>query len=139
MVENGRCVSFDYTLTIDGKVADSSKGRDPLQYTHGKGEIISGLSKQLEGMTAGDEKTVTVAPEDAYGLVDPNAFKEIERSCLPAHLTPQAGMLLQMKTSDGHAFPVKIAEVRKDGIVIDFNHPLAGKTLNFVIKVISVE
>lgn len=139
VIENGRVVEFDYTLTVDGEIVDTSKGRQPLKYNHGKGEIIIGLARQMEGLKAGDEKTIVVAPEEAYGIADKNAFKEIERSALPANIKPEVGMVLQTKTSDGRVFPARIAELKEKTVLMDFNHPLAGKTLNFQVKVISIK
>jgi len=138
-IKNGSKVSFDYTLTVDGKIMDSSQGRGPLQYVQGQGTIIPGLAKQLEGMKSGEEKAITVSPEEAYGAVDQNAFREVPRSSMPAGLNPQVGMYLQTKNPDGSARPVKIAGVKKDTILIDFNHPLAGKILHFNVKVVSVQ
>ncbi len=138
-VKDGSKVSFDYSLSVDGKEAESSKGQGPLTITQGKGEIIPGLAKAIEGMKAGEEKTVTVLPAEAYGNVDPKAFKEISRASLPATIQPKAGMFLEMRTPNGQRMPVKIAEVKKDTLVLDLNHPLAGKTLVFKIKIVSVQ
>ena len=139
MIENGRNVSFDYTLTVDGQVVDSSQGRKPLSYTHGEGKIVLGLSKQLEGLNEGDEKKIIVAPEDAYGVVDKNAFKEIPKSNLPQNIDVQIGTQLQTSSPDGQIFVVTVLEVKADTLVLDFNHPLAGKTLEFQIKILSVQ
>ncbi len=139
VIENGKQVSFDYTLTVDEKLVDSSKARGPLKYTQGKGELISGLTRQLAGMRIGDEKQIVVAPEEAYGMVDPTAFKEMARSTLPKNVEPQVGMFLQVKSPDGQVFPVRISELKKDSVVIDFNHPLAGKKLFFQVKIVSIQ
>ncbi len=139
IIEKGKQISLDYTLTIEGKVIDSSEDRTPLKYTQGKGEIIPGLEKELEGLKVGDEKTVVVPPEEAYGLSDPNAFQEVPRSSLPPEIKPQAGMNIQAKDATGNVFPVEITEVKEDTVVINFNHPLAGKTLKFDIKIVSIE
>jgi FKBP-type peptidyl-prolyl cis-trans isomerase SlyD len=138
-ISDGRKVTFDYTLTVDGKVLETSQGRGPVSYNHGKGEIIPGLSRQLEGMRVGEEKTIVVAPEEAYGMTDPKAFREIEKAKLPADIVPKVGMLLQMKTPDGNVFPVKISELKKDSVVINLNHPLAGKTLQFQVKIVNIQ
>jgi FKBP-type peptidyl-prolyl cis-trans isomerase 2 len=138
-IEKGKKVSFDYTLTVDGQVVDSSKEREPLSYVHGEGKIIPGLASELEGMKEGQEKTVEVSPEDAYGKEDPEAFKEISKGSLPEGLEPKTGMMLQMQGPEGQPVPVKVAEVKDEAVVLDLNHPLAGKTLNFDVKVISVE
>jgi len=137
-IKDGSKVAFDYTLTVDGKVMDTSEGRKPMEFTEGDGKIIPGLAKQLIGMRKGEEKTITVAPQEAYGNIDPAAIKEVPLSSFPADIKPQAGMTLAAKSPKGETFPVKVAEVKKDSLMIDFNHPLAGKTLTFKVKVVSV-
>jgi FKBP-type peptidyl-prolyl cis-trans isomerase 2 len=138
-IENGKKVAFHYTLTVDGQLVQTTEGQEPLAYTHGSGEIIPGLSSELEGLQEGDRKTVQVAAEHAYGNVNPDAFKEIDRSSLPEDMEPQIGMVLQARSPDGREVLVRISDVREDAIVIDLNHPLAGKDLKFDIKVVSVE
>lgn len=138
-IEKGSKVSFDYTLTVEGQVVDSSQQRGPLEYVHGEGNIISGLADEMEGLTQGDEKRIVLAPEDGYGEVNPEAFREIPRAQLPEGAEPQVGMMLQMQTPDGQVFPVGISEVKDDTVVVNMNHPLAGQTLTFDVKVTSVE
>lgn len=138
-IKDGSKVAFDYTLTVDGKVVDSSEGKGPLEYTQGEGKLIPGLTKQLAGMCVGDEKTVTVLPQEAYGPSNPAAFREVPVSSLPKDAKPQIGMMLQATSDNGRAFPVRIAEIKKDTVVMDFNHPLAGKTLTFKVKIVSVK
>jgi FKBP-type peptidyl-prolyl cis-trans isomerase SlyD len=137
MIQEGKQVSFDYTLTVEDKIVDTSKEKGPLKYTHGKGEIIPGLEKNLEGLKVGDEKLVIVPPEEAYGQLDPRAFREVEKSSLPQDI--KVGMNLQAQSADGQVFVVKIAEIKNDMVVVDFNHPLAGKTLKFDVKIVSIE
>lgn len=139
VVENGKEVSFNYTLTVDNEVVDSSQGKEPLNYVHGEGKIIPGLARQLEGLHVGDEKNITVQPEEAYGQVNPDALREVPRSQLPADIEPRADMPLQVRTAEGGVFPVKIAEVKEDSVIVDFNHPLAGKVLNFQIEIVSIK
>lgn len=136
-IQKGGQVSFDYTLTVDGEVVDSSEGKEPLQYTHGEGKIIPGLSKQLEGMRVGEEKKVEVLPEEAYGQMNPDAFQEVPRSTLPADLELQVGMMLQVSGPQG-TVPARVAELKESSIVLDFNHPLAGKALSFQVKIVSI-
>ena len=138
-ITSGSKVAFDYTLTVDGKVADSSEGREPLEYTQGDGKLIPGLTRQLEGMKAGEEKTVIVSPEEGYGNPSPEGYKEIPLTAVPKDLKPEAGMMLQMQDDKGQVFPAKIMEVKKDSIMIDLNHPLAGKILTFKVKIVSVK
>ncbi|MBN2452868.1 MAG: peptidylprolyl isomerase [Candidatus Omnitrophica bacterium] len=137
-IEDGSKVAFDYTLIVDGKIADSSEGRGPLEYTQGDGKLIPGLTRQLVGMKAGDEKTVEVKPEEGYGLPDPSAVREIPFSAVPSDIKPEVGMILQMQDQAGRLLPAKVTEMKKDSIMIDLNHPMAGKTLVFKVKIVSV-
>jgi len=138
-IQNGSKVTLEYTLTVDGKMIDSSEGKPPLEYTQGEGKMLPGLARQLEGLKAGDEKNVEVKPEEAYGSPDPAALKEIPISKLPPEIKPEVGMILQGQDKEGRSFPARIAEVKKDTVVMDLNHPLAGKTLFFKVKIISVK
>lgn len=137
-IEKGSKVSFDYTLTVDGEVVDSSDGRDPFTYTHGEGQIVPGLERNLEGLHVGDEKEVSVSPEEGYGVVDPNAFKDVPRSTLPPNVNIDPGMMLQAQNPNGNVITVKVIELKDDTVTIDFNHPLAGKTLDFQVKIVSI-
>ena len=139
IVEKGKKISFDYTLTVDGEVVDTSKERGPLSCIHGEGQIIPGLADKLTGMKVGEEKTVEVSPEGAYGNKNPEAFKEISKTSLPEGLEPKVDMMLQMQGPGGQAVPVRVSEVKNESIVIDLNHPLAGKTLTFDVKIVSIE
>lgn len=138
-IENGKKVTFHYTLTVDDQILQSSLGQQPLAYTHGSGEIIPGLAAEMEGMNEGEEKSVFVTAENAYGTVNPDAFKEVPRSALPADLEPQKDMTLQAQTPEGGKTIVRISDVREDSVILDLNHPLAGKDLKFDIKVVSIE
>ena len=139
VIKEGSKVAFDYTLTVEGKVVDNSEDKGPLEYTHGDGKLIPGLTRQMEGLAVGDEKTVVVAPKEAYGEVDQAALREVPLTSLPKDIKPQPGMQLQATAPSGEVFPVRIAEVKQDSVVMDFNHPLAGKSLTFKVKVVSVK
>jgi FKBP-type peptidyl-prolyl cis-trans isomerase 2 len=139
VVADGKTVKVNYTLTVDGKVVDSSKGRSPLEFKEGSHQVIPGFEKAVMGMKVGQKKSFTVKPADGYGLVNPKAFQEVPKKQLPADLTPKAGMTLLAQAKDGRKIPVTIKEVKKDTVVIDFNHPLAGKTLNFNVEVVDVK
>jgi FKBP-type peptidyl-prolyl cis-trans isomerase SlyD len=139
VVQPGSEVSFDYTLTDDsGKVVDSSKGREPMHYVHGKGQIIPGLEKELAGMAVGNEKKVTVKPEEAYGPVDPRAFQEIAKEKLPPEAL-KVGTMLMAKGPQGQGVPVRVHEIKENTVIMDFNHPLAGKTLSFDVKITDIK
>ena len=139
VIEKGRKVTFDYTLTVDGKIIDSSTGQHPIKYIDGEGTIIPGLARELEGLHVGDEKSIVIAPQDAYGVIDQNAFREVPKSSLPPNLSPEVGMMLEMKGSDGRSFPVVISAVKNDTITLNFNHPLAGKELHFQVKITDIQ
>lgn len=138
-IHSGSKVTFDYTLTVDGKVVDSSIGREPLVYMQGDGKLLPALTKRMEGLKAGDERSFELKPEEAYGNPDPAAFREIPISQLPPDMKPAPGMILQGQDKDGRMYPARIDKVNKDSVLMDFNHPLAGKTLLFKIKIISVK
>jgi peptidylprolyl isomerase len=137
-VTEGKTVKIHYTLTVEGKVVDSSKGRDPLKFTAGSGQLIPGFEKALQGMKAGDKKTFQVNPEEGYGPVNPQAFREVPKDQLPPEITPEAGMTLFTKSKSGQPMPVQVMEVKEDVVVMNFNHPLAGKTLNFDVEIMEI-
>lgn len=139
VVQSGSEVSFDYTLTDEsGQVVDTSKGKVPMHYVHGKGQIIPGLEKELAGMAVGSEKKVTVKPEDAYGPVDPTAFREIAKEELPPEAL-KVGTMLLAQGPTGQGVPVRVHEIKEKTVVMDFNHPLAGKTLSFDVKITDIK
>ena len=137
-IEKGKKIAFEYTLTVEGEEVDSSKGKEPLEYTHGDNSLIPGLTKRMEGMEEGEERKIEVPPEEGYGLVNPEAFKEIPKDHLPPDIKIQVGTLLQAQRPDGSVFPVKISGLKDDSVMVDFNHPLAGKELTFDVKVVSI-
>ncbi|HEX2932609.1 MAG TPA: peptidylprolyl isomerase [Candidatus Binatia bacterium] len=139
IIETGCDVSFDYTLTDEsGAVIDSSKGKQPMHYVHGQGQIIPGLEKELAGMAVGAEKKVTVKPEEGYGPVDPRAFREVPKDKLPADAL-KVGTMLMAQGAGGKGVPVRVHEIKEQTVIMDFNHPLAGKTLLFDIKVTEIK
>ena len=139
-VADNMVVSMDYTLTLDnGEIVDSSEGREPLEFLHGRGQIIPGLEKELYGMAIGDVKKVAVAPAEGYGESDEDAFQVYPRDAFPADMEITEGMGLHMRdTESGQVIEAFIHEIRPDGVVLNFNHPLAGKTLNFDVKIAGV-
>jgi FKBP-type peptidyl-prolyl cis-trans isomerase SlyD len=139
MITDGSRVSIEYTLTVDdGSVADSNVGEEPLIYEQGQQEILPALERALIGLAVGDTKEVTLEPDEGYGLVDDALFETV-----PSHLVPENGrvvgayLVAQAKT--GERRQVRVAEVNGDEIVIDLNHPLAGQTLHFAVRIVSVE
>jgi FKBP-type peptidyl-prolyl cis-trans isomerase SlyD len=138
VVEAGADVSFDYTLTDEkGTVLDSSQGKKPMHYVHGQGQIIPGLEKELAGMAVGGEKKVTVKPEEGYGPVDPRAFEEVPKDKLPPDAL-KVGAVLVARGPQGERM-VRVHQIKEKTVIMDFNHPLAGKTLFFDIKVTEIK
>ena len=137
-VQNNMDVGMEYTLTVDGAVVDSTNGRGPFHYIHGRGQIVLGLERELTGLKVNDTKEVTVKPEEGYGNVDPAAVVEVPKSQLPNETPPAVGMMLQGVNPSGQTFRAMIEEVKADTVKLNLNHPLAGKTLNFKIKIASI-
>lgn len=138
-VQSGMVVSLDYTLRLDnGQIVDSSAGQEPLAFLQGGGQIIPGLEQALYGMAIGDEKRVTVAPQDGYGDVDPDAFQVVPHHAFPTGMELSPGMELQARDEQGRIMPVYVSELRDDGVLMDYNHPLAGETLHFDAKIVGL-
>ena len=132
-------VSMHYKLTdAEGTVIDSSEGSDPLTYLHGAGNIIPGLEKELVGKTEGATMQVTVDPSEGYGELNPEMIQTVPREAFQGVESIEAGMTFQAEGPDGSAQHIVVKEVDGDNIIIDANHPLAGKELNFDVEVVSV-
>lgn len=138
-VVKGKTIKMDYTLNVDGKEIDTTVGKNPIEFVQGEGTIILGLSKAIEGMKVGEQKSITVVPEEGYGAVDPKALIEVPRSILPSGMEPKVGMIVEVQGAEGQAFPATIWEFKEEKVVLNFNHPLAGKELKFDVKIVAVE
>ena len=139
MINDGSVVRFEYTVSDEkGEILQSNKGQEPVTYTHGQHEIIPGLEKGLSEMEVNEEKTIHVRPEEAYGKIDPKGFKEVPKSDIPIS-DPQVGTPLNARGPQGEEVLIHIREVKPDTVILDFNHPLAGKTLKFEVKVVGIE
>lgn len=139
VVKAGMIVSIEYTVKgSDGKLIESSKGQGPLQYIHGRKAMIPGLEKELEGMKIGGEKHVTVKPEDGYGRIDSKAVQEVPKDQIPPNGL-KVGAILATKTLEGQVKPLRIRQIKEKTVVVDMNHPLAGKTLVFDVKVVDIQ
>ncbi|QGM21204.1 peptidylprolyl isomerase [Spiribacter sp. 2438] len=131
-------VAIDYTLRdSDGEVIDASPEGQPLQYVHGAGNIIPGLENALEGKAAGEDVEVTVPPEEAYGDRDDRLQQDVPKSMFEGVDNVETGMRFQAQTQNGTQI-VTVAAVSGDSVTVDANHPLAGQTLNFKVKVSDV-
>lgn len=123
----------------NGSTFDSSEGRDPLEFTVGNGQVIKGFDDALVDMKVGDKKTVNIPVDEAYGQRNNDMMMEYPKAEFPADMNPEAGMELHMSDNLGNVFPVVIAEVRDETVLLDANHPLAGEDLVFDIELVSID
>ena len=137
--KNGDNVKVHYKGKLTtGEQFDSSEGREPLAFTVGAGQMISGFDNAVEGMEVNEKKQVVLKPEEAYGPVNEDLFHQVERSQLPADLVPQVGQVLVAGGPNGQETQVVVREVHDQAIVIDANHPLAGQELTFDIELVAI-
>ena len=135
----GDTVSIHYTGTLDdGTQFDSSQGREPLEFEVGSGQVIPGFDKAVEGMTVGDNKSVRIEADDAYGQRHEQLVQEVDRSMLPDNLEPEAGMTLQSNSPDGQVMQFVVTDVTEQTVTVDANHPLAGQALTFAIELVGI-
>lgn len=130
-------VKVHYTGKLDdGDVFDTSKDREPLEFTVGEGKLIKGFEDAVLGMEVGQTKSIKIPSDDAYGPVNKELIQTVEKNKLPQDLNPSVGQTLVSKTPDGNSFNVLVTEVTDENITIDANHPLAGKNLSFDITLV---
>ena len=139
-IKKGDKIKVEYTGTLeDGTVFDASeKHGKPLEFEVGSGQIIKGFDEGVIGMEKDEEKEIKIAPADAYGEPNPKLVQTVPRDKLPPEPEPKAGMILMAGRPDGKQIPARITKVDEEGVTIDLNHPLAGKTLNFKIKIVEI-
>ena len=137
VVKDGMLVSIDFTVkSPDGKVIESSKGSKPVAYIHGKNMLPPGLEKELTGMKVGAEKHVTI--ENAYGKIDPKAVMELPKEKVPPNAL-KVGAVLLGRSPEGVSMPMTVRQIKDKSVVFDLNHPMAGKTLVFDVKVVDIK
>ena len=138
-VSDGKTIYMEYSLTLeDKKVLDTNVGGDPLNFTQGSHQIIPGLESALEGMKVGESKQVTVDPEQGYGPINPQAVQEVPIDQIPPDAR-KVGVRLQGKDGQGRMMHPLITEVKEQVVMLDFNHPLAGKKLFFDVKILDIK
>jgi len=137
-VKDGHVVSMEYTLKVDGDVADSSEGREPLEFVHGAGNIIPGLEREMTGMAVGESKDVVVPAADAYGEQDDSAFMDVPRGQFPKEIPIEVGTEIQVQNQNGQPMYSRIEKIEGENVRLNFNHPLAGKELHFAVKVVGL-
>lgn len=139
-VKNGDIVRVHYHGKLkDGTTFDSSEGREPLEFKVGEGQVIKGFDKALEGMEPGEKKTVNIPVEEAYGQAAEENFVEFPKSDFPKDLKPEVGLQLHLSDNQGNHYPVVVSEIKEASVVLDANHPLAGKDLIFDIELVSIK
>jgi|JI10StandDraft_1071094.scaffolds.fasta_scaffold191776_3 FKBP-type peptidyl-prolyl cis-trans isomerase SlyD len=140
VVEDGMVVRMDYELALDdGELIDSSAETGPLEFVQGSGEIIEGLAEALYGMAAGEEKQVVVTPDLAYGDYDPEAYQVVPRDSFPPDVDLSEGDPLDLFDEEtGEQIEAYIGGFEDDNVIIDFNHPLAGETLHFTVRIVDM-
>ncbi|PKL91083.1 MAG: peptidylprolyl isomerase [Candidatus Goldiibacteriota bacterium HGW-Goldbacteria-1] len=137
--KNGDKVKVHYKGSLkDGKVFDSSEGKEPLEFTIGTGQVIPGFENGVLGLSAGEKKTIVIPCAQAYGEYSDEAVFSIGKENLPEGMEPKAGQELQMVSPEGQVFQVIIMEVSGNEVKLDANHPLAGKDLTFELELVKI-
>ena len=139
IAKSGDTVRIHSTGTLhDGTEFDSSSGREPLEFALGGGQVIPGFDSAVDGMSVGENKTVTIQPEEAYGERHEQLVQEVPKSALPDEIDPAVGMHLQSRSPEGQVLNLVVTDVADDSITVDGNHPLAGQALTFDIELVEI-
>ena len=137
--KQGDTVKVHYTGKLqDGNVFDSSVNREPLQFTLGAGNMIPGFEQAVQGMNVGDKKTAEIPSEQAYGEKREDMIISVPRENVPGDIQPEVGQQLAIQQQEGQQVPVTVTEVTEEKVVLDANHPLAGKDLVFEIELVEI-
>jgi len=137
LVQKGATVSIEYTIFDEqGLVIETNKGGNQVSYIQGQGQLIPGVDRALEGMRVGEKKTLKLKPEDAYGQINPAARLAVPKAKIPAELLTGGAKLLAH--AGRQVVPGRVQEIRQDTVVVDVNHPLAGKTITVDIEVMNI-
>jgi FKBP-type peptidyl-prolyl cis-trans isomerase 2 len=138
-VASGKKISIEYTLKLDdGTEADSNVGGQPLVYQQGANQILPALEQALAGLAVNDTKHVTISAKDGYGDIDPNNVKQVALEEIPEAARKVDAVLIGVD-ADGNQVPVRVQKVEAEKVTLDLNHPLAGHTLNFDVKILKIE
>lgn len=137
MLQHGQKISMEYTVFLeDGTQIDSNVGEDPLVFVLGQHQIFPALEEAVVPLNVGDKKRVQLNPDQAYGPVIPDAFREVDAESVPENFR-FPGAILGIQDPSGGVFPIRVHEVKEDKVVLDFNHPLAGKNLLFDVRILA--
>jgi FKBP-type peptidyl-prolyl cis-trans isomerase 2 len=138
MISEGSAVKIHYTLQVEGEIIDTSKNREPLSYVQGEGQILNHLENHLLGKNVGDKFTVTLDPEEGYGLHNPNAIQSVPNAAFDDPGAVKVGAEVGINAEDGNVYRAVVTEKTDDTVTLDMNHPLAGKELEFDVEVVEV-
>ena len=137
--KNGDTVKVHYTGTLEnGEVFDSSRDRQPLEFTVGEGNVIPGFEKAVLDMEIGEQKSVEIPPVEAYGPRREELVVDVDRSKFPSHIEPSIGQRLQMQQPEGSVLNLVITDMSEETVTLDANHPLAGMTLFFEVEMMEI-
>lgn len=138
--KQGETVAVHYTGKLDsGEVFDSSRGRDPLEFQLGAGQVIPGFERAVEGLAVGEAREIRLDPADAYGDPQDELLVDVPAEQFPEDAKPQVGHQVQVQVAPGENRVARIAEVREDAVKLDLNHPLAGQALTFDVELVAVK
>lgn len=138
VVEEGKQVALEFSITLqDGTVYLSNTDQEPLTYKHGQNELLPALEKALSGLQVDDTKQVTLTPDDAFGSINPEAFVSVKPDTIPEEAR-KVNTILTTQDANGNTLNVRVHDIQDEQIVIDYNHPLAGKTVVFDLRVLGI-
>jgi len=137
-VADNLVVTMEYVLKVDGEVIEDTQESEPIQFLQGSGQVLSALEGQLYGMSVGDSKNIDLPPEEGYGMIDENAIADYDRSEFPKDIPLQPGVELELTDQDESRHYARIVAVDDNHVRLDFNPPLAGKSLHFSIRIVAL-
>jgi FKBP-type peptidyl-prolyl cis-trans isomerase SlyD len=138
MIKKGNKVSLEYTVFLkDGTKIDSNIGDAPLEFVLGTNQVFPALEQQLLGLKVGDIKEIVLSPEEAYGSPLQDAYREVDTESVPTQFRFN-GAVLGIQDPEGGVYPIRVHSINDDKIVLDFNHPLAGHSLKFDVRVLDI-
>ncbi len=132
-VKDNLVITLDYKLIVEDEMMESTEDGEPIKFIQGIGQIIPGLENALYGLKIGDQKTVVIQPEDGYGEYDPESLQEAKKEEFSEEIPLDVGTFLDLEDDEGDILSAQIVAAEEDTVTLDFNHPLAGKTLTFEI------
>lgn len=138
VVEEGKKVALEFSITLqDGTVYLSNTDQEPLTYNHGQNELLPALEEALSGLQVDDTKQITLTPDDAFGTINPEAFVSVKSDTIPEEAR-KVDTILTTQDGNGNTLNVRVHDIQDEQIIIDYNHPLAGKTVVFDLRVIGI-